>query len=111
MQTTPLLKHKKGFFLDSTVASRRALLSARMMAGVSSSRESSMSVLEARELLPSALKFCTQASNQHGSKHNPNFVGPMRIQSCCMNQCRIQRNSKEEFHIDHRISSAHSKHA
>jgi len=67
------------------------------MAGVSNSRKSSMSVLEVQELLPSALNFCTQASNQHGSKHNPNFVGPMRVQICCMIPCRIQRNSKEEF--------------
>jgi hypothetical protein len=67
------------------------------IAGVSSSRKSSMSVLEVQELLPSALNFCTQASNQHGSKHNPNFAGPMRVQNCCMIPCRIQRNSKEEF--------------
>jgi hypothetical protein len=66
-----------------------------MIAGASSSWKSSMSVLEVQELLPSALNFCTQASNQHGSKHNPNFVGP--IQSCCMIPCKIQRNSKEEF--------------
>jgi hypothetical protein len=66
MQKTPLFGAQKGFFLDSSVASRRALLSARMMAGVSTSRKSSMSVLEVQELLPSALNFCTQASNQHG---------------------------------------------
>jgi len=71
MQKTPLLEHKKGFFIDSSVASRRALLSARMMAGVSRSRKSSVSVLEVQDPLPSALNFGTQASNQHGSKHKP----------------------------------------
>jgi len=62
------------------VVSRRALLSAKMRAGVSSSRKSSMSVLEVQELLPSALNFCTikQAINMAAST-TLTLQGPFKV--------------------------------